>query len=158
MTTGSAAMTARMTAALVLVLRLALGALLVLAGVLKLRDPTAFATEIANYQLLPGGAALLAAVLPSIEVVVGTGLIVLPRAWRRAAAGAALTLFVMFTGAVASAYFRRINIDCGCFGTGGGPISALTLLRNLTLIAAAALLLRLDRPPRQRPVTPAVSG
>jgi putative oxidoreductase len=146
------------SAAIVLVLRLALGALLALAGLLKLRDPTAFATEIANYQLLPGGAAVLAAVLPSVEVVIGTALLVLPRAWRRAAAASALALFVVFTGAVASAYFRRINIDCGCFGTGGGPIGALTLLRNLMLIAAAVLLLRLDRPPDQRPATPAVSG
>lgn len=135
----------------VFVLRLALGALLIVAGALKLRDPTAFATEIANYQLLPGGAAMLAAILaaalPSIEVVIGASLIALPRLWRRAAAAGALALFVMFTGAVASAYFRRINIDCGCFGTGGGPISALTLLRNLTLITGAAALLRFDRAP-----------
>jgi putative oxidoreductase len=146
------------SSAIALLLRLGLGALLVLAGLLKLRDPTAFATEIANYQLLPGGAAVLAAVLPSIEVVIGTGLLALPRAWRRAAAAAALALFVMFTGAVASAYLRRINIDCGCFGTGGGPIGPLTLLRNLMLIAAAVLLLRLDRPPDQQPTTPALSG
>jgi len=145
-------------AAIALLLRLALGALLIAAGLLKLRDPTAFAAEIANYQLLPGGAALLAATLPSVEVVVGASLIALPRAWRRGAACAALALFVMFTGAVASAYFRRINIDCGCFGTGGGPIGALTLLRNLALLAAAATVLRLDRAPAGERPAPAVSG
>lgn len=147
--------------AIVILLRLALGALLMVAGLLKLRDPTAFATEIANYQLLPTGAAVLAAVLPAIEVVIGASLIALPRAWRRASAAAALGLFVTFTGAVASAYFRRINIDCGCFGTGGGPIGALTLLRNLTLTAGSLILLRFDREPtapRSRPATPAVSG
>ena len=128
-------------------LRVALGALLIVAGLLKLRDPTAFATEIANYQLLPTGAAMLAAVLPAIEVVIGLSLIALSRAWRRGAAAAALALFVTFTGAVASAYFRRINIDCGCFGTGGGPISALTLARNLTLTAGCLILLRFDRAP-----------
>lgn len=148
------------TAILALVLRLAVGALLTVAGLLKLRDPAAFATEIANYQLLPGGAAWMAAVLPSIEVVVGASLIVLPRTWRRGAAAAALILFVLFTGAVGSAYFRRINIDCGCFGSGGGPIGALTLLRNLTLTAAATALLRLDRsrPAASTPTAPAVSG
>jgi len=137
--------------AVLFLLRVALGALLIVAGLLKLRDPTAFATEIANYQLLPTGAAMLAAVLPAIEVVIGLSLIALSRAWRRGAAAAALALFVTFTGAVASAYFRRINIDCGCFGTGGGPISALTLVRNLTLTAGCLILLRFDRAPA--PVT-----
>jgi len=146
-------------AGILLLLRLALGALLIVAGLLKLRDPTAFATEIANYQLLPAGAAVLAAVLPAIEVVIGASLIALPRVWRRAAAAAALVLFVMFTGAVASAYFRRINIDCGCFGTGGGPISALTLLRNLTLTAGSLILLRFDRASASpRAVIPPVNG
>src|SRR4029079_17019695 len=104
-----------------------------------------FATEIANYQLTPAAAPYLAVALPTVELVLAAAIVVAPRAWRRAAALGALALFGTFTVAVASAYFRRINIDCGCFGTGGGPISALTLLRNLTLIAAAALLLRLDR-------------
>ena len=131
--------------AALLLLRLTLGALLSVAGALKLRDPTAFATEIANYQLVPALAPYLAALLPAIEIVIGAGLIVLPRAWRRGAAAAALVLFVMFTGAVSSAYFRRINIDCGCFGTGGGPIDALTLLRNLALTAGTLAVLRFDR-------------
>lgn len=146
---------------ILLLARLALGGLLIVAGLLNLRDPAAFATEIANYQLVPGGAAVLAAVLPSVELVIGVGLVALPRAWRRAAAAAAVALFVMFTGAVASAYFRRINIDCGCFGSGGGPIGPLTLLRNLTLTGGSLLLLRFDRPrqpagmdaPPARPLT-----
>jgi putative oxidoreductase len=141
--------------------RLAVGAVLIVAGALKLRDPTAFATEIANYQLLPTGAAVLAAMLPAIELVIGISLIALPRTWRRAAAGGALALFVAFTAAVASAYFRGINIDCGCFGTGGGPIGALTLLRNAMLIAGAVILLRFDQAgvgSPTRPVQPIVSG
>ena len=140
-----------------LLLRLVLGALLMLAGALKLRDPTAFATEIANYQLLPAAAPVAAAVLPAIELLLGASLIALPRAWRHAAAGATLVLFVVFTGAVSSAYFRHINIDCGCFGTGGGPIGPLTLLRNLTLTAGTLILLRFDRLAAS-PVRPAVNG
>ena len=129
-----------MKAALALVLRLGLGGLLIVAGALKLRAPGAFATEIANYQLVPAVAPYVAAVLPVLELVVGGALVVAPRAWRRGAALAALGLLATFTVAVASAYFRRINIDCGCFGTGGGPITGLTLARNLALMAAAALL------------------
>jgi uncharacterized membrane protein YphA (DoxX/SURF4 family) len=126
------------TAALALVLRLAIGAVLVVAGALKLRAPGDFATEIANYQLFPALAPYLAVVLPLVELVVGGALLVAPRDSPRAAPVAALALFAQFTVAVAAAYFRRINIDCGCFGTGGGPITALTLVRDLALMAAAA--------------------
>jgi uncharacterized membrane protein YphA (DoxX/SURF4 family) len=126
---------------LALVPRLGLGGLFIVAGVLKVRAPVAFATEIANYQLAPTVAPYVAAVLPVVELVVGGALVVAPRAWRRAAALAALGLLATFTVAVASAYLRRINIDCGCFGTGGGPITGLTLVRNVALMAVAALLL-----------------
>jgi uncharacterized membrane protein YphA (DoxX/SURF4 family) len=134
-----------MTAVLALVLRLGLGGLLILAGALKLRAPVAFATEIANYQLVPAVAPYVAAVLPILELVVGGALVVAPRAWRRAAALAALGMLAAFTVAVASAYFRRINIDCGCFGTGGGPITGLTLVRNLALMSAAATIVAAER-------------
>ena len=133
-----------MRAALALVLRLGLGGLLLVAGALKLRAPIAFATEIANYQLIPAVAPYVAAVLPVLELVIGAALVFAPRAWRRAAALAALGLLATFTVAVASVTLRRINIDCGCFGTGGGPITGLTILRNLGLMAAAAAL-TLDR-------------
>jgi uncharacterized membrane protein YphA (DoxX/SURF4 family) len=138
-----------MKAAFALVLRLVVAGLLVVAGALKLRAPVAFATEIANYQLLPAVAPYLAATLPVAELVVGLTLLAAPAAWRRAAALGALALFAAFTVAVASAYFRRINIDCGCFGTGGGSITALTLARNLALMLAAAALLACDRDGRR---------
>jgi uncharacterized membrane protein YphA (DoxX/SURF4 family) len=134
-----------MKAAFALVLRLALGGLLAVAGVLKLRAPVAFATEIANYQLLPAVAPYLAATLPVLELVIAAALVVAPRAWRRAAALGALGLFAAFTVAVGSAFFRRINIDCGCFGTGGGPITALTLARNVALMSGAVTLIWIDR-------------
>jgi uncharacterized membrane protein YphA (DoxX/SURF4 family) len=134
-----------MMAVLALVLRLGLGGLLLVAGVLKLRAPVAFATEIANYQLVPAVAPYVAAVLPVLELVIGGALIIAPRAWRRAAALGALGMLATFTVAVASAYFRRINIDCGCFGTGGGPITGLTLARNVVLMTAAATIVAAER-------------
>ena len=131
-----------MRRALLLLLRFGVGAILIVAGALKLRDPGAFATEIANYQLLPMLAPYLAAALPAAEVLVGAVLLVAPARWRRPAALAAAALFGMFLLAVGAAYARGINIECGCFGTGGGPITALTVVRNLGLIAAAASLVR----------------
>jgi len=127
---------------LILLARVGLGGLLIVAGGLKMRAPGAFAAEIANYQLVPGLAPYLATVLPMIELVLGAALLVAPRAWRQAAALAAAVLLAGFTTAVGSAYFRGINIDCGCFGTGGGPITVVTLLRNLALLATACALVR----------------
>jgi putative oxidoreductase len=126
--------------------RAVVGGLLVIAAVLKLKAPTELATEIANYQLAPAVAPYAAAVLPMIELVAGLALIGAPRTWRRAAAAVALVLFAIFEVAVTAAYLRRINIDCGCFGAGGGPITFLTLLRNAGLIAVSAALVWWDGP------------
>jgi hypothetical protein len=133
-------------------LRLAVGGVLIVAGALKLQHPDAFATEIANYQLWPTLAPYLAAALPAAAILIGVAVLAAPAGWRRSAALAALVLFAMFLVAVSAAYFRGINIECGCFGTGGGPITALTLLRNLGLIAAAATLVGLE------PATIAIGG
>jgi putative oxidoreductase len=132
---------------LILLARVGLGGLLILAGALKVRAPGTFAAEIANYQLLPGLAPYLAPLLPTVELTLGGALLLAPRAWRQAAALAAAVLLAGFTTAVASAYFRGINIDCGCFGAGGGPITVVTILRNLALWATACALVRFQASP-----------
>lgn len=129
----------------VALLRIGLGALFVVAGVLKLRDPAAFATEIANYRLLPSLAPYLATTLPAVEVVVGAALIVAPLAWRRAAALATMGLLVMFTIAVVYVVRSGINVDCGCFGGSSGPVTAWTIARDLGLLGAAAVILFRDK-------------
>lgn len=130
-------------------LRLGLGGMLVAAGLLKLRDPSGFAVEISNYQLLPSLAAYPAVILPATELVLGLGLILGPAAWRRAATVGVAILFLLFTVAVTSAYVRGINISCGCFGGGGDAIGPLTLLRNLALLLGISALWVWDAPPRQ---------
>ena len=139
---GSRFRRARAVAAGVLrpALRAGLGLVLVVAAVLKLRAPQELATEIANYHLLPGVAPYLGATLPTVELVVGLGLLFLRGLWTRAAALAAFGLFTVFAVAVGSVYLRGINVACGCFGGGGGPISGWTVARNLTLLAASAIL------------------
>jgi putative oxidoreductase len=125
-----------------LVLRLALAALFLYAGASKLADPTAFAVEIDHYQLMPWLAPYLAAGLPALEITLGVALVVLPAPWRRAAALGCLALMVAFTVAAAWALVRKLDIDCGCFGKGSGPITWLTMLRDAALIAACAVLVR----------------
>ena len=126
----------------VLAARLVVGALFVVAGALKLGDPTAFATEIANYHFLPALAPWLAVTLPATELVVGATLLVGPARWRRAAALAAGALLVVFTVAIVHVVRAGINVDCGCFGGNSGPVTSWTAVRDLALLAAAAIVFR----------------
>lgn len=126
-------------------LRIVLGGLLVVAGALKLPDPTAFANEITNYRFLPSLAPWLAATLPLVEIALGAALVAAPIGWRRAAALASLGLLAVFTVAVGQVVARGINVDCGCFGGNSGPVTALTVGRDLALMAMAAAILWLER-------------
>jgi putative oxidoreductase len=122
------------------VLRIGLGVLFVVAGAVKWADPTAFAQEIANYQLLPGLAPHLAVLLPAIEITAGAVLLAGPLVWRRAAAAALFLVTAAFTVAVTAAVLRGLDISCGCFGGDSAKVTWLTVLRNLALLAAAAYL------------------
>ena len=122
-----------------MVLRVLLGALFVYAGALKLADVSGFVEEITNYRLFPQLAPLLGTVLPAVEVVAGFALVAGPKTWRPPAALLVLALLVMFTVAVTSAWLRHIDVSCGCFGKGGGPVDGNTVLRDLVLVAWAAL-------------------
>lgn len=131
-------------------LRLGLGGLLVYAGAIKAADPTQFAVEITNYRFLPWLAPWLAVTLPAVEIALGMALIAAPLAWRRAAALGTAGLMAVFTVAVAQVMARGIDVECGCFGSGTGPVTMLTVARDVALLAAAAALLsisRADRPP-----------
>jgi uncharacterized membrane protein YphA (DoxX/SURF4 family) len=124
-------------------LRVPLGGVFIVAGAAKIADPSAFALEIHNYQLLPALAPVLAATLPAVELVVGLAMIVGPRGWARAGAAASALLMAVFTVAVGSALARGINISCGCFGAGSAPVTVVTLGRDLLLLAASGALTRL---------------
>jgi putative oxidoreductase len=126
--------------ALCVALRLGLGGLFAAAGVLKFGDVNAFAIEIHNYQLFPQLAPVLAATLPTIEIGLGAALIFGPRPWLRAGALGSLALLAAFTVAVVSVVARGIDITCGCFGEGSGPVTMVTVLRDGALLAAGLLL------------------
>ena len=143
-------MSPRAKTALAWALRLALGGLFLVTGALKLEDPGAFALEIHNYQLLPELAPWLAATLPAMELAIGGAIVVGTRAWVRAGALAAVGMMLVFTTAVGSAVGRGINISCGCFGSGSGPVTSATVLRDLALLAASFALLKLAEGPSER--------
>jgi uncharacterized membrane protein YphA (DoxX/SURF4 family) len=124
--------------------RLALGAVLVVAGALKIADPQASVAAVRAYELLPTGLATIVGWgLPFLELVLGllllTGIAVRPTALATA------VLLAVFVAAVASAAARGLSIDCGCFGSGGAVPPGQTaygaeIARDLALLAAAGWL------------------
>ncbi len=126
-----------------LLLRVALGGLLLWAGALKLGDAAALSIEVGNYQLFPALAPFVALVLPGIEIAVGAALIAGTPPWRHAAALCTLVIFAVFTVAVTTVVVRGIDVNCGCFGKKSGPVNQGTVLRDAVLLAFAAVLYRL---------------
>ena len=121
--------------------RFGLGALFVLAGLLKLEDPQAFADGIHAYRILPETIINpIALGLPVFEVLVGAGLLA---GWRlRAMALASAALLLAFSAALVHARIRHLVTDCGCFGRSLAIERALNpLLRDAILLAAAVFLL-----------------
>lgn len=131
--------------------RVVLSAVFLWAGWAKIYDPAAFVREVENYRLIGGLLARLTAVyLPWLEVLMGLAL------WmpnlRRGAAWLALWLMLAFTVALGLAWWRGLDISCGCFGSAAPGASNLPLLmvRDLLLAAAAALLTARERHPAER--------
>jgi putative oxidoreductase len=101
----------------VLALRVAIGALLFVAGALKAHDgAAATAVTIAGYRILPAGLiAPLGVALPYFEMLLG--LYLAAGLFTRIAGWLAAGQFAIFSVAVASLVIRQIPADCGCFGS-----------------------------------------
>jgi uncharacterized membrane protein YphA (DoxX/SURF4 family) len=123
---------------------LVLGAVMLVAGALKVNDPEAAVQAVRAYRLLPS--ALETPVgwgLPFLEIAIGLLLVV--GFGVRAAALAAGIFMVVFIAAVSSAWARGLAIDCGCFGGGGQVAPGQTqylqeILRDAGLLVLAGWL------------------
>ncbi|MGA9748408.1 MAG: MauE/DoxX family redox-associated membrane protein [Nocardioides sp.] len=133
--------------------RLVLGGVWIVAGALKLPDPTESVRAVRNYRLLPEAVVPLTGhLLPLVEIVVGLCLVIglLVRA-NAAVSGVLLAAFVV---GIASAWARGLSIECGCFGGGGGgtiqdPTAAYAweIVRDVGLMLAAGWLVWRPRTP-----------
>lgn len=129
-----------------LVARLILGGVLFLAGYLKVDEPDKSQMAVRAYEMLPISVAnLLGLVLPFVEVAIGA-LLILGSLTRFMAALGGFTM-VIFIIAIAQAWARGLNIDCGCFGGGGAVAPGETkylqeILRDLGLVFLAVYLIR----------------
>lgn len=127
-----------------LLARLALGGVLVVAGVLKVANPTVSARAVQAYQILPFDVArYLGYALPMVEIV--TGVLLLVGLFTRVAAVVGGVLMLAFIVGISSAWARGLSIDCGCFGGGGAVAPGQArylgeLLRDIALLASAGWL------------------
>ena len=120
-----------------LLLRLVLGALLLLAGVTKLADRSAFRAAVSEYQLLPSRLeGPFATALPLLETTLGALLLLgLGTAF---AAALAAPLFLTFGIAIGLNMVRGRVFDCHCFGAlQSEGIGWPAFVRSLALGAAA---------------------
>jgi uncharacterized membrane protein YphA (DoxX/SURF4 family) len=138
---------------LIFALRVALGALLIVAGVLKAHDgPISTAVSIAGYRILPAAfVGPLGVVLPYFEIMLGAYLVA--GIFTRIAAWVAAVQFSIFALAVGSLVVRGIPADCGCFGSsvatppswGHVAFDVVLVLAALTIALRAPGAFALDR-------------
>lgn len=152
-----------------LIFRLGLGGVLFVAGYLKIGKADISQMAVRSYELLPIPVAnFLGLVLPPVEVAIGA-LLILGALTRVVAVLGGFTMFI-FIIAIAQAWARGLNIDCGCFG-GGGSVAAedtrylQEILRDLGLLFMAAYLVRypltkfsIDKKPREITETSGIKG
>jgi uncharacterized membrane protein YphA (DoxX/SURF4 family) len=95
--------------------RIALGAVMLAAGVLKAAEPTLAVMAVGAYGLLPPTAVLAVGfLLPGVEIAVGAALVVGFLARGGAILAAALSATFLFV--TAWAHVQGLDIECGCFG------------------------------------------
>ncbi|MGI5292344.1 DoxX family protein [Nonomuraea polychroma] len=129
------------------VARLVLGGVLIVAGALKIGNPSDSVVAVKAYQLLPESIAVpVGYVLPILEIVIGV-LLVVGLLTRVAAVIAGLLMFAFVFG-IAWAWANGLRIDCGCFGGGGQlgkgqePTYLLDILRDFGLVLLGAWTVR----------------
>jgi uncharacterized membrane protein YphA (DoxX/SURF4 family) len=123
---------------------LLVGIVLICAGLPKAVRSGAFATQIADYGLVPRPlTGVVARLISSLELSAGVLLLAGLAAphLRQAGAGLAMILFVVFLVALASAYARGRNIACACFGGNSELelVGAHSIVRTALLLALAVV-------------------
>jgi len=114
---------------------LAFGGLFLYSGVVKLIDPITFADDVRNYRLVGDPfAAALALFIPWLEVA--AGIAVMAQRFARGGAFVLVACLFAFTGAIAIAWARGLDITCGCFGSGEPVNYPVKIAQNFVLLAA----------------------
>lgn len=124
-----------------LTLQLAVGLVLLISAIAKLRAPRAFAQGVADYRLLPYRVSLVAGVL-IIPAELAIAMAHLTGYAIKLAVPCGLVLLVIFLVAVSINLMRARNIPCHCFGTDDTEsISVRVLVRLFMMIAGEVFVL-----------------
>ena len=103
---------------LTLVARLILGGVLLAAGWIKAMSPSEAQSSVRVYEILPTSLAnTFGLILPWLEI--GGALLLILGIWVKWSGIGAGALMALFIVAIASAWIRKLPINCGCFGNGG---------------------------------------
>ncbi len=123
-----------------IIVRFALGAIFITAGIPKILDTASFAGAVYNYHLLPDVFINIFAIcLPWLEVIVGSLLIL--GIWMQGTVILYTLLMVAFIAALSLNIARGLDISCGCFSTEPGDIIDMrTILRDLFILSASLYL------------------
>lgn len=119
--------------------RISLGFLFLMAATGKFRDPVKFMGGIAAYDLVHGWTVPLGAVfLPGIELLAALALLL--DLQLKAGALVMSGQLLLFIAAMASALWRKLDLDCSCFDLAGADPSLMAygpLMRDLMLTGLA---------------------
>ena len=124
---------------ILIIIRLTLGLIFVGAACSKIIAPLEFAGSIENYRVFGILLSRWGAVfLPFFELIVGLMLIF--GFWLREAFWLTVVLFLVFDVMIAQAYFRGLDISCGCFSPGDVlPIDLVKIIENILLTALSII-------------------
>ena len=125
-------------------LRFGFGILLIYSSLHKIRFPFEFAEAIENYRILGEGLSRWAAIwIPYLEVL--TGLLLILGIWIDSAVIVNASLMLIFLILVSQAYFRNLDIQCGCFAFDeASKIKLIKLFENLFFLCSSLWLVRLS--------------
>ncbi len=128
--------------------RYILGVLFLFSAYYKLADPSLFASAVENYRvfgiLLSHWSAVF---IPMLELLLGLMLIL--GIWLKETFVITLLLYVIFDFMILQAFFRGLDISCGCFSSSATTsIGLRKILENsiLTFLAALGLYWALHHP------------
>ena len=131
---------------LAVIFRWILGLIFIYASIHKITDPFAFSEAIYNYRILPDVLINpLAICLPWLELIAGLSLII--GVWTKGGALIISFLSLSFAIALGSAFFRGLDISCGCFYSSGTKLIAgwVTIAQDLGLLIIGIQVLFFDK-------------
>jgi putative oxidoreductase len=109
-------------------------------GIAKAIHPADFLISVESFQILPHHWAWLVSLwLPYFEITCAAGLI-RGGNWARTASLLITCLLTIFIIVQASAWWRGLTVDCGCFGVKNELPIQLAIIRNMVLLLLASVL------------------